>query len=561
MISLPAITLPLKLLAAKFPTPRILQLDRVLGDSLRTLCGTTMTMSSLADLYQGQKYAAALGFLQTATGVGLVLGPQLSKLLMGTGGQRPRLCFLAAAALAALHLALAQRYLEETNEKLADKVDASPAREPSGSILANISGMLGIQDYRDSVALARQLWRRGGALRQRAMLFVLHCFVEGKVIQDQVLAVQMMGPKEMGLEHWQAWQAGRRDNWSSAHGAVLSAGSFCGPLVRRVGDEKFLLACHLASLGAFLWFKRIAEERARGDGGAEELAKDSHGGTAMNGQRLWLWSGLLPLLLGSQRRLISASWLLQEGLKGGLQRGQVVGLMATLRAFSEVCASWLFSNSFKLIKRRQWLPAQVFYVPTVLIALAEMSRQRFALRAETTRELLGTDASYWTVTLNRPCDQRLGLDLDLLDPAVLQICQVHADSVVDRYNQTAAPERRIQAGDLIVKVNRASGQASDMADLLQSPQQTLTLLLQRPPWRTLSLSDAEVEELRSAFTSMPQSVSLYSTLTIPSIGLRRHDRLMAVDGALGDLQGAWRSALKGGKPFEVSILRCGPDET
>eukprot|EP00913_Durusdinium_trenchii_P032541 g30463.t2 len=248
------------------------------------------------------------------------------------------------------------------------------------------------------------------------MLFVLHCFVEGKVIQDQVLAVQMMGPKEMGLEHWQAWQAGRRDNWSSAHGAVLSAGSFCGPLVRRVGDEKFLLACHLASLGAFLWFKRIAEERARGDGGAEELAKDSHGGTAMNGQRLWLWSGLLPLLLGSQRRLISASWLLQEGLKGGLQRGQVVGLMATLRAFSEVCASWLFSNSFKLIKRRQWLPAQVFYVPTVLIALAEMSRQRFALRAETTRELLGTDASYWTVTLNRPCDQRLGLDLDLLDP-------------------------------------------------------------------------------------------------------------------------------------------------
>eukprot|EP00913_Durusdinium_trenchii_P032539 g30462.t2 len=53
MISLPAITLPLKLLAAKFPTPRILQLDRVLGDSLRTLCGTTMTMSSLADLYQG----------------------------------------------------------------------------------------------------------------------------------------------------------------------------------------------------------------------------------------------------------------------------------------------------------------------------------------------------------------------------------------------------------------------------------------------------------------------------------------------------------------------------
>ena len=43
---------------------------------------------------------------------GSALSSTESKLLMGTGGQRPRLCFLAAAALAALHLALAQRYLE-----------------------------------------------------------------------------------------------------------------------------------------------------------------------------------------------------------------------------------------------------------------------------------------------------------------------------------------------------------------------------------------------------------------------------------------------------------------
>ncbi|CAJ1406991.1 unnamed protein product [Effrenium voratum] len=117
MLLLPAVGLPTKLLAACWPRPALLQLDRVLGDSLRTLCGTTMTMTCLADLYHGQRYAAALGYLQTATGLGLALGPMLAAALMGPRGQRPRLCFWAAALVAALHLVLGWRLLEENQRE------------------------------------------------------------------------------------------------------------------------------------------------------------------------------------------------------------------------------------------------------------------------------------------------------------------------------------------------------------------------------------------------------------------------------------------------------------
>eukprot|EP00434_Breviolum_minutum_P040156 symbB.v1.2.035678.t1/scaffold4720.1/size35926/2 len=98
MLMLPAVSFPLKFLAACWPSPGVLQLDRVIGDSLRTLCGTTMTMSCLADLYEGQRYAAALGYLQTATGLGMVLAPQLATIatldfrLEGLGGDQRETC-------------------------------------------------------------------------------------------------------------------------------------------------------------------------------------------------------------------------------------------------------------------------------------------------------------------------------------------------------------------------------------------------------------------------------------------------------------------------------------
>ena len=103
------------------------------------------------------------GRVGCVAGVGLVLGPQLASRIMGSDGRRARWCYGAAALLSTLHLALAWRSLEETHEAT---VDGTPPRR--------LAPLLRLEP-----------------LRRRAALFVLHCCVEGKVIQDQVTSVQL----------------------------------------------------------------------------------------------------------------------------------------------------------------------------------------------------------------------------------------------------------------------------------------------------------------------------------------------------------------------------------
>lgn len=65
--------------------------------------------------------------------------------------------------------------------------------------------------------------------------------------------------------------------------------------------------------------------------------------------RLLLWWGLLPLLFGSSRRLVSSAWLLQEGCHSGLGRGEVrcqrfsMGVETT-----NPCGLWAWSNDGKI---------------------------------------------------------------------------------------------------------------------------------------------------------------------------------------------------------------------
>ena len=133
-------------------------------------------------------------------------------------------------------------------------------------------------------------------------------------------------------------------------------------LARRFGEHEFLWLCHMASLGGFLWFKRRRGfwrsvpliSRFPTQNSVEKLGEmwQFHGisysfihllncfffiGTFRGGKelcespgilwhlvvRLLLWLGLLPLLLGSSRRLVSSAWLLQEGCHSGLGRGEV----------------------------------------------------------------------------------------------------------------------------------------------------------------------------------------------------------------------------------------------
>ena len=63
-------------------------------------------------------------------------------------------------------------------------------------------------------------------------------------------------------------------------------------------------------------------------------------------RRQLLWLGLLPLLLGSSRRLVSSAWLLQEGCHAGLGRGEAgfgdgVKWMGVM-----ICAHWMGTTRF-----------------------------------------------------------------------------------------------------------------------------------------------------------------------------------------------------------------------
>eukprot|EP00434_Breviolum_minutum_P040157 symbB.v1.2.035679.t1/scaffold4720.1/size35926/3 len=234
--------------------------------------------------------------------------------------------------------------------------------------------------------------------------------------------------------------------------------------------------------------------------------------------------------------------------------------MATLRAASEAVTSFVSHKTF------EWaVKANVFLLPTALILLAEAMRSRIALRADVGRQLLGIGDSFWTVTLFRSVSatemEPLGMDLDLLDPALLQVSKVTSNSIVDRYNQTVPEEKQIQAGDFILQVNRITGEATAMADQLAAPTaERFTLTLQRPTWQRVCLTGlGREQELRHVLTSLQRSdASLYVTRRVLGVnGLRRHDRIMAVDDVQGDLHDAIGAALSRGEPFEVSVARPG----
>ncbi|CAE7741489.1 SLC4A4 [Symbiodinium sp. CCMP2456] len=371
----------------------------------------------------------------------------------------------------------------ETNESL----EPEPASSPTGHLSRVSPGGQGAGALLAPVQFLR-LFTAGPRLRRRAELFALHCLVEGKVVQDQVAALQL----KLG------WDAGDRAWWTSGLGMTLASGGLCGPLLRRLGEYRFLSACHMASFAAFLCFRRSR-----------------------------LVTGLAPLSLGGQRRLVSAAWLVEEAQSCGVGRGEVVGWMASLRAASEAFVS-LLSQFVYQRAHAQGVPAEanVFLLPSLgdattggspqkpvklLILFAELQRTRIKLiddrdgsRRLLPRSLRARGARQ--ICLPPRNAEPLGLGLDLL---------------VDKYNATVQDADRIKVGDFILKAAGACGKAGAIADMLElaSPE-GLQLLVQRPPPRRLRLSAKALaphtQEL-SLITSLPSGAA--GLLTVLLLGL------------------------------------------
>eukprot|EP00931_Biecheleriopsis_adriatica_P011059 TRINITY_DN112135_c0_g1_i1.p1 TRINITY_DN112135_c0_g1~~TRINITY_DN112135_c0_g1_i1.p1 ORF type:complete len:215 (+),score=34.49 TRINITY_DN112135_c0_g1_i1:44-646(+) len=188
-----------------------------------------------------------------------------------------------------------------------------------------------------------RLFVGGARLRVRTLLYALHCFIEGKVVQDQASMLQL------SLD----WDAGSRSTWTSGLGlAILVGGRSSGAVLRWLGEHTFLSLCHLGSILAFLSFCRSK-----------------------------LWSGLALLTIGQQRRTVSLAWVMQEAVGLGLARGEVVGWSASLRAASEAMSALLFARAYRTAHRRGH-PAKVFLLPTTLAALAELLRTHLALSGD-----------------------------------------------------------------------------------------------------------------------------------------------------------------------------------
>ena len=215
MLLAPAVALPLKLATALRPSAGMLLLERVIGDAMRTIGGTTMAYACLSDLFRGEAYTAALAQVNSATGLGIVVAPLLASLVMVRGGG-PRRAYLASALLAGVHLAVGAVFLEETLLH-----GGSSAKAGAGAVAEPLIR---------PVARFLRLFTSGARIRLRACLFALHCLVEGKVLQDQVSVLQL----SLG------WDTHLRARWTSGLGlAILAGGQATGGLVRRLGEHWF----------------------------------------------------------------------------------------------------------------------------------------------------------------------------------------------------------------------------------------------------------------------------------------------------------------------------------
>jgi len=85
------------------------------------------------------------------------------------------------------------------------------------------------------------------------------------------------------------------------------------------------------------------------------------------------WAGLVPLIIGQQRRTLIISWLLAEASSSGIGRGEMLAMTVNLRAAVETLGPIVYNVAQSHAVRRG-PPAQVFYAPAILAVLAEIVR-------------------------------------------------------------------------------------------------------------------------------------------------------------------------------------------
>lgn len=86
---------------------------------------------------------------------------------------------------------------------------------------------------------------------------------------------------------------------------------------------------------------------------------------------------------------------------------------------------------------------------------------------ETAMEQESNPAPNAFITVERSPNERLGLELDLLDGRTLQVCEVRSGAIKD-YNRNAPLDHRLRVGDFVVGVDGVVGDAQRMLSTLQN---------------------------------------------------------------------------------------------
>jgi len=313
MLGAPIVGLPTRLLAALWPSARVLLAERVASDACRAFAGTTLCYASLADLCQGDSASLvpAVASCNSAMGAGMVLAPLLSSAVARRGGG-PRTAFVLAVVLTALQLLFEWRRLRETRSRSSLQQRQGPSHPFS----------------------FLRLFASGAKVRALSVVLALQIAVDGKLLQDQISLLQLVHAK---------WTLGQRSLWTSAFGGVIMlGGQLTKPVLAKLGSEQALASvAHAASVLGFLAYSRGL-----------------------------FWLGLLPLVIGQQRRTPTISWLLAEAEAAGIGRGEMLAMTANLRALVESLGPLIYGAVQRATARRG-APMHVFYLPAVLAAVAE----------------------------------------------------------------------------------------------------------------------------------------------------------------------------------------------
>jgi hypothetical protein len=155
----------------------------------------------------------------------------------------------------------------------------------------------------------------------------------------------------------------------------------------------------------------------------------------------------------------------------------------------------------------------------------------------------GIGPEEFLVSVDKPTGGITGLELDPLDKKTMQVCNVRA-GVIRSYNNTAAPDLQVKAGDVIVGVNGCRGDSREMIKRFQEDV-TIDLVLMRPkPWR-VNLKQKSGELLASLkcaasgisllLVEVPQALEEWNA-TNPSKALRQDDRIVNVNGIERDVR-------------------------